>query len=369
MRLRVPKVVDGVASPGPGGPMKHPLVIPAEMAARPDTACAVRARRIDDRAAMAMHQQRNRRCKGNSFSKGEGTMDRGMRSARVAGVGSLAFWMGLVAAMALLPVSPGIAKAVANGREVVTPLFGIDHPSAGPFPADRYTLADPSQNTCERVSVPKSSDCVAERDKCWDLDQINEMDGFNLRPRVAIPFSGPIDLASVNSATVFFVSVGDTLVDGAPDCLGMDGEEDDREDSQCRHRRGSREGWTVGINQAVWEPTTNTLYAKADEMLDQHTRYLLIVTRGVRDASGAPIAASDAFRRLHTGEHGASDFSARLYLRSLRHALHHARAAGVRHEDVAVASLFTTASVTSALVTLRNQIAAAPAPAPVDFRI
>jgi len=49
-------------------------------------------------------------------------------------------------------------------------------------------------------------------------------------------------------------------------------------------RRGGPEGEkVVGINQVVWDPATSTLYAKSDELLDQHTRYGLIVTRGVRD--------------------------------------------------------------------------------------
>ena len=42
-------------------------------------------------------------------------------------------------------------------------------------------------------------------------------------------------------------------------------------------------GHRVGINQVVWDPATNTLHVESDELLDQHTRYGLIVTNGLHD--------------------------------------------------------------------------------------
>ena len=60
---------------------------------------------------------------------------------------------------------------------------------------------------------------------------------------------------------------------------------------------GGHGGQVVGINQIVWDPATNTLHAESDELLDQHTRDLLVVTTGVKDADGHPIGR-EAFRRL-----------------------------------------------------------------------
>ena len=57
---------------------------------------------------------------------------------------------------------------------------------------------------------------------------------------------------------------------------------------------GGHGGHVVGINQVVWDPATNTLHAESDELLDQHTRYLLVVTTGVKGADGQPIGR-DAF--------------------------------------------------------------------------
>ena len=34
---------------------------------------------------------------------------------------------------------------------------------------------------------------------------INTLDGFNLQPRLSIPFTGPIDVSTVSSRNVFLV--------------------------------------------------------------------------------------------------------------------------------------------------------------------
>ncbi len=57
-------------------------------------------------------------------------------------------------------------------------------------------------------------------------------------------------------------------------------------------------GGVIGINQVVWDPETHTLHAESDALLDQHTRYALIVTRGVRDQFDQPVGATEAFRQF-----------------------------------------------------------------------
>src|SRR5262249_43592654 len=51
-------------------------------------------------------------------------------------------------------------------------------------------------------------------------------------------------------------------------------------------------GPVTGVNQIVWDPLEHKLYAKADRILDEHTRYALVVTTGVRAADGSPVAPS-----------------------------------------------------------------------------
>src|SRR5262249_60947783 len=114
-------------------------------------------------------------------------------------------------------------------------------------------------------------------------------------PRLSIPFRGPIDVASVSSATVFLVSLGSPLAGGEPGDT------------------------VVGINQIVCDPETNTLHAASDALLAQHTPYALIVTQGIRDMTGRAVEASEAFVRFrHDLTRGQRHSPA---LQAYRHAL------------------------------------------------
>ncbi|TMQ11755.1 MAG: hypothetical protein E6J90_33760 [Deltaproteobacteria bacterium] len=135
------------------------------------------------------------------------------------------------------------------------------------FPSDRFAVIDFTQNTFQRVHLPKP-DCQAQPVTCEDIDVLNTLDGFNPQPLLTIPFSGAIDVASVTSDTVFLVSLGSTL-------------------------GGGSFGRKVGIDQIVWDRATHTLRAQSDELLAPHTRYALIVTDGVRDDRGHRIVGGD----------------------------------------------------------------------------
>lgn len=199
-------------------------------------------------------------------------------------------------------------------------------PPPGLFPSDRFTVADPAQNTGRRVHLPLPN-CAARPTDCEDVEVLNTLDGFNLQPRLSIPFDGPIDVSSPTSEAVFLIELGDPV----------------------NARDGG--GRKIGINQVVWDPGTNTLHAESDELLQQHTRYALIVTRAVRDASGAPIGVTEAFQRFRQTERGD-------YKHALLEAVHAARLAGVREEEIAMASVFTTQSATAILEKIRDQIKA-----------
>src|SRR5260370_1303687 len=53
-----------------------------------------------------------------------------------------------------------------------------------------------------------------------------------------------------------------------------------------------------GINQVGWDVAPSPLHVESDELLEQHTRYALIVTRGLRDADGLPVEPSEQFERF-----------------------------------------------------------------------
>src|SRR5712691_145265 len=136
-----------------------------------------------------------------------------------------------------------------------------------PFPTNLSTVPDASQITGLRVDLPKP-DCATHPSDCADIDVLDTLDGFNIQPRISVPFSAPIDVSTVSSSTVFLVGPQDHV---------------------------------VGINQAVWDALTKTLHVESDEQLTQDTTYLLVVTRDVRGADGEPLEETDFRHDLNFG--------------------------------------------------------------------
>jgi len=266
------------------------------------------------------------------------------------------------------PLSPALADKGGTPHERgVHPKFGLAAPSDGPFPSDRFTIEDETQNTCERVNLPGECKSATVASDCLEIGILNQLDGFNIRPRLAIPFSGDIRLSSVNSDSIYLIKLGNLLVNGAPACVsaGSAVEDDDivpAPDAEAR----------VGIDQGVWDPDMHTLYVEAAKVLDQHTRYALFVTRAVKDVDGESIATPKAFRQAigdDADDEGARPDDRELaYRASLRKAVALAPFFGLKRNDIAVASVFTTMSVTSVLEKIHAQIDAAPAPV-LNFRI
>jgi Bacterial Ig-like domain len=210
----------------------------------------------------------------------------------------------------------------------VRPLFDLSSPDGGPFPSDAFTVADASQVTGLRVDLPKP-DCAQRSSDCEDIAVLNQLDGFNMQPRLSIPFSGAIDPGSLKDGPVFVVRVRD-------------------------HHR-------ISINQTVWDPATSTLHAFPDEALDEHTAYAIVVTRSLRDASGAGIDAAEGFQRFRQTTSGR-------YRQSLIDAVAAAQHAGAREADIAVASVFTTQTFSHIITRMRDAIQRAPAPR-LDFAV
>jgi len=223
----------------------------------------------------------------------------------------------LAATATVLILLPGLAFA---GVEA---LFDLTSPATSPFPSDRFTVADHDQRTGVRVSLPKP-DCIVRVSDCADIDVINTLDGFNLQPRLSIPFSGPIDVSTVSSSTVFLVRIGH-----------------------------GHSGDPVGINQIVWDPATNILHAESDELLDQHTRYLLVVTDGVRGADGRRVGGDALEDFLDDGKRGHHGGSLGDYRKGLREALEKVK---IRGQRGVAASVFSTLSATAVLEKIRHQI-------------
>ena len=196
-----------------------------------------------------------------------------------------------------------------------------------PFPSDSLTVPDAAQITGKRVNLPLP-DCNVQAALCAELALINQLDGFNVQPRIAVSFSGPIDTSTLR-AGILFVALDNLTSDE----IGL-----------------QKPGDTIAINQVVWDPATNTAYAKPDAALDQHRRYLLVVTDALQDASGNPVSADPSFTNcVQTSESvGYCSDVARAVsmLPSANHAVS--------------ASIFTTLSATAWLQGARSQLQAMP---------
>ncbi len=217
----------------------------------------------------------------------------------------------------------------ADDTLTVHALFNLSAPTGSPFPSDRFTIADTDQNTARRIALPIPSDCVANRSDCDDITVLNQLDGFNVQPRLSIPFDGDVDVRSITSDTVFLVKL-------------ICGHDDDACDAGPAAPR-------IGVNQIVWDTFTRTLHVESDALLDQHSRYALIVTTAVCDGYGSPVEATPAFRRFRQTVTG-------VYKDDILDAVHAARRAGVDEDQIAVASVFTTQSTTAVMEKIRDQI-------------
>src|ERR1700752_5285286 len=97
----------------------------------------------------------------------------GIRALRwfLASVG----WILCAAVVAGVGLQPSPADAAG-----VRPLFDLSHPAGGPFPSNRFTVRDLSQNTGLRINLPQP-DCTVRITDCQQIALLNELDGFNLQ--------------------------------------------------------------------------------------------------------------------------------------------------------------------------------------------
>ena len=127
-------------------------------------------------------------------------------------------------------------------------------PDTRPFPDDVFTVADTAQATGRRVALPTAGCAPAE---CADLALLNRMDGFDVRPRVTLPFSAEVDLRTITPETVRVLGPS---------------------------------GLRTGLVQLVQDPITGTVSGYPDAYLLPGTRYTLVVTAGILAADGTPVA-------------------------------------------------------------------------------
>jgi len=167
----------------------------------------------------------------------------------------------LFASVPTTSLSAGATVAVRRGRGL----------GARIFPDRRFTVPDGSQVTRRRINFRQGRDYPSiagvVQPSCTDADYsicdgfaaLNKLDGFDLQPRVAVPFTGVIDLDSVNASN-FYIGTGT----GA---------------------------FVTGFRQLTFDPATNILSGISDGFLEESTSYRICVTNGILDGTGQPIRA------------------------------------------------------------------------------
>ena len=228
-----------------------------------------------------------------------------------------------------LQLKTSSANVKAGGK--VRALFDLHDPSIGPFPSDQFTVADASHITSRRVNLPLP-DCVARPTDCEDVGTLNRLDGFNIQPRLTVAFDGAIDPSSVTSDSLFLLALSPS---GRPT--------------------------RIGINQLVWDPDRRVLVPEADEALEQHSEYVLVVTNGISDTAGKKVQPSAEFRDFL--ESGTGEYHDRLVA-----GVAAAEQSGTPAGQIVTASVFTTMSVTSILEKIRDQLDTST-PQPANFMI
>jgi Bacterial Ig-like domain len=224
----------------------------------------------------------------------------------------------------LLMVAPVLAAAG------TTVLFDPSAPETGPFPSDFLTLPDPLQKSGVRIDIPLP-DCASQYTACQETGLAEQLDGFSIRARIRVRFSGDVNTATLRDG-IFLVALDNVT-----------------QDEPGIHKFGDR----VAINQLVYDPSTHTVYAKPDGVLDQHRRYGLIVTDAVKDTSGAGMIADAAYTACLN--------AATPYCASLSRAVSGIAASP---RSIVAASVFTTMSATAWLQHARAILDYVP-PAPV----
>ena len=166
-----------------------------------------------------------------------------------------------LAGVVLLPAAATAKVAVKQGHRYTQRIF----------PSNFFSVRDARQRTGRRVRFRKGRDypivggvlkpgCTAATYSiCDGYAELNRLDGFDLQPRVIVPFTGSIRLGSVNDKNFFITDKKNRFVSG--------------------------------LRQLTFDPATKILAGISDRQLREGRRHLVHVRSGIRGAGGKRIDA------------------------------------------------------------------------------
>src|SRR3954453_2256380 len=133
-------------------------------------------------------------------------------------------------------------------------------PDTRPFPDETFTVAERRQLTRPRAALPTAGCDAQGRSLCDDLAMINQLDGFDIRPRVTLPFTAAVDLRTVTATTVH--------IDGP-------------------------NGFSTGLVQLSQDAVSGTVAGYPDRYLAQDTTYTLVIASGIKATDGTLVGGLD----------------------------------------------------------------------------
>lgn len=204
----------------------------------------------------------------------------------------------LAAATLVLGVGTGTAAAKPPPRAPQDTVLSI-------FPSNTLTVRDHSQRTGLRVNLPLG-DCAVQVSQCNTVRLLNQLDGFDIDPRIALRFAGPVN-PSVAVAGVRVVAQGGRF--------------------------------STGLGRVVYDAATHTVYAHPVDQLAPGTTYRIDFPRPRADR-GMPRTTFTTF----SATTGLQDMIAQLDNGSAY------RAARIKHRDrgLQVDGVFPAAGTTLA---------------------
>jgi hypothetical protein len=211
----------------------------------------------------------------------------------------------------------------------VTVNFDPSTPATGPFPTDYLTMPDATQKTGVRINLPMP-DCGSLPNDCLQAAALNELDGFHLQPTVNVSFSDAVDPTTLK-AGILIVWL-DNLTTDEP------GQGDP--------------GKITAVNQITYDPAANVARARANDLLDQHRHYAILVTDAVKDTSGTPVTADPNFTACIQAP--ANDYC------NLLAQIVGTYGSAAGSQNIVAASVFTTLSATTWLEQARDLLPQMP---------
>jgi hypothetical protein len=184
---------------------------------------------------------------------------RGRRTARLSAtmlVGGLA-----LSVAGALPAHAGATVSVVQGAAYGSRIF----------PDNAFTVPDGTQVTGLRVNFRLGIDypivngavqpvcTTADYSICDAYAELNKLDGFDIQPRVTVPFTAAIDLNSVNDSNFYISDATGTFVSG--------------------------------LSQLTFDPVTTTLAGISTNQVPEDTLFRITVTSGIHDSGGNPVNA------------------------------------------------------------------------------